>query len=187
MQRTLEPGKQQSIKITAPKKLSKEEIEKMVRQAEQFASDDAKKKEEVEAINQADTPRLLGGEVPEGLRRQGEPGRARRYRGKAERPEVGHQGQECGPHQEEPWMPSPRRRTSSRRRSTSRAAGSQGGQQGPGGAGPQAGPDRFHGQRTAGRARPARKTTTSSMPSSGKRRSSISVSASAPGVRSARI
>ncbi|MGA2378733.1 MAG: Hsp70 family protein, partial [Spirochaetia bacterium] len=48
-------GKQQSIKITAPKKLSKEEIEKMVRQAEQFASDDAKKKEEVEAINQADT------------------------------------------------------------------------------------------------------------------------------------
>ena len=48
-------GKQQSIKITAPKKLSKEEIEKMVRQAEQFALDDARKKEEVEAINQADT------------------------------------------------------------------------------------------------------------------------------------
>ena len=48
-------GKEQSIKITAPKKLSKEEIEKMVRQAEQFASDDAKKKEEVEAVNQADT------------------------------------------------------------------------------------------------------------------------------------
>jgi molecular chaperone DnaK len=48
-------GKQQSIKITAPKKLSKEEIEKMVRQAEQFAADDSKRKEEVEAINQADT------------------------------------------------------------------------------------------------------------------------------------
>jgi molecular chaperone DnaK len=48
-------GKVQSIKITAPKKLSKEEIEKMVRQAEQFASDDSKRKEEVEAINQADT------------------------------------------------------------------------------------------------------------------------------------
>ncbi len=48
-------GKQQSIKITAPKKLSKEEIEKMVRQAEQFASDDAKRKEEVEVINKADT------------------------------------------------------------------------------------------------------------------------------------
>jgi molecular chaperone DnaK len=48
-------GKQQSIKIQAPKKLSKEEIEKMVRQAEQFAADDARKKEEVEAVNQADT------------------------------------------------------------------------------------------------------------------------------------
>jgi molecular chaperone DnaK len=48
-------GKQQSIRITAPKKLSKEEIEKMVRQAEQFAADDAKRKEEVEAVNQADT------------------------------------------------------------------------------------------------------------------------------------
>ena len=48
-------GKLQSIKIQAPRKLSKEEIEKMVRQAEQFAADDAKRKEEVEAINQADT------------------------------------------------------------------------------------------------------------------------------------
>ena len=48
-------GKVQSIKIQAPKKLSKEEIEKMVRQAEQFAADDAKRKEEVEAVNQADT------------------------------------------------------------------------------------------------------------------------------------
>ena len=48
-------GKEQSIRITAPKKLSKEEIDKMVKDAEQFAADDAKKKEEVEVINQADT------------------------------------------------------------------------------------------------------------------------------------
>lgn len=47
-------GKEQSIRITAPKKLSKEEIEKMVKQAEQFAADDAKKREEVETVNQAD-------------------------------------------------------------------------------------------------------------------------------------
>ncbi|MFH1201269.1 MAG: molecular chaperone DnaK [Candidatus Omnitrophota bacterium] len=47
-------GKEQSIRITAPKKLSKEEIDKMVRDAEKFASEDSKKKEEVEAINQAD-------------------------------------------------------------------------------------------------------------------------------------
>jgi molecular chaperone DnaK len=48
-------GKEQSIRITAPKKLSKEEIEKMVKDAEKFAAEDAKKKEEVEVINQADT------------------------------------------------------------------------------------------------------------------------------------
>ncbi len=48
-------GKEQSIRITAPKKLSKEEIDKMVRDAEKFAAEDAKKKEEVEVINQADT------------------------------------------------------------------------------------------------------------------------------------
>lgn len=47
-------GKEQSIRITAPKKLSPEEIEKMVKDAEKFAADDAKKKEEIEAINQAD-------------------------------------------------------------------------------------------------------------------------------------
>jgi len=47
-------GKEQSIRISAPKKLSKEEIEKMVKDAEKFAADDAKKKEEIETINQAD-------------------------------------------------------------------------------------------------------------------------------------
>ena len=48
-------GKEQSIRITAPKKLSKEEIEKMVKEAEKFAAEDSKRKEEVEVINQADT------------------------------------------------------------------------------------------------------------------------------------
>ena len=47
-------GKEQSIRITAPKKLSKEEIEKMVKEAEKYASEDSKKKEEVELVNQAD-------------------------------------------------------------------------------------------------------------------------------------
>lgn len=46
--------KEQSIRITAPKKLSKEEIEKMVKDAEKFAAEDSKRKEEVESINQAD-------------------------------------------------------------------------------------------------------------------------------------
>ncbi|MBN1526127.1 MAG: molecular chaperone DnaK [Candidatus Omnitrophica bacterium] len=48
-------GKEQSIKITAPTKLSKDEIDKFVREAEKFASEDEKRKEEVEARNQADT------------------------------------------------------------------------------------------------------------------------------------
>jgi len=47
-------GKEQSIRITAPKKLSKEEIDKMVKDADKFAADDIKKKELVETINQAD-------------------------------------------------------------------------------------------------------------------------------------
>ncbi|MEK6728254.1 MAG: molecular chaperone DnaK [Candidatus Omnitrophota bacterium] len=47
-------GKEQSIRISAPKKLSKEEIDKMVKDAEKFSADDAKKKDEIEAINQAD-------------------------------------------------------------------------------------------------------------------------------------
>ncbi len=48
-------GKEQSIRITAPHKLSKEDIDKMVKEAEKFAGEDEKKKEEVEIRNQADT------------------------------------------------------------------------------------------------------------------------------------
>lgn len=46
-------GKEQSIKITAPTKLSSEEIDKMVKEAEKYAEADKKKKEEVEVVNQA--------------------------------------------------------------------------------------------------------------------------------------
>jgi molecular chaperone DnaK len=48
-------GREQSIRITAPKKLSKQEIDKMVHEAEKFAAQDAKKKDEVEIINHADS------------------------------------------------------------------------------------------------------------------------------------
>jgi molecular chaperone DnaK len=48
-------GKEQSIRITAPQKLSEEEIQKMVKEAEKFAADDAKKKESAELRNKADT------------------------------------------------------------------------------------------------------------------------------------
>jgi len=48
-------GKEQSIKITAPTKLSSDDIERMVNQAEKYAQEDKKKKEEVELANQANT------------------------------------------------------------------------------------------------------------------------------------
>jgi len=48
-------GREQSIRITAPKKLAKDEIDKMVKDAKQFAAEDAKKKEQAELVNQADS------------------------------------------------------------------------------------------------------------------------------------
>ena len=48
-------GKEQSIRITASSGLSKEEVEKMVRDAEAHAADDKKKRELIEARNQADS------------------------------------------------------------------------------------------------------------------------------------
>ncbi len=48
-------GKAQSIRITAPKKLSKEEIDQMVRNAEKLSDEDKKRREQVELINKADS------------------------------------------------------------------------------------------------------------------------------------
>jgi molecular chaperone DnaK len=48
-------GKEQRITITASTKLSKDEIGKMVAEAENFAEADKKQKEKVELVNQADT------------------------------------------------------------------------------------------------------------------------------------
>jgi len=48
-------GKEQSISITASSGLSKDEIEKMVRDAELHADEDKKKREAIEARNQADS------------------------------------------------------------------------------------------------------------------------------------
>ncbi len=48
-------GKEQSIRITASTKLSQEEIDKMIKQAEKFAEEDKRRREEVELVNQANT------------------------------------------------------------------------------------------------------------------------------------
>ena len=47
-------GKEQHITITSSTNMSKEDIDKAVREAEQFAAEDAKKKEEVDVRNQGD-------------------------------------------------------------------------------------------------------------------------------------
>ena len=48
-------GKEQKITITASSGLNKEEVEKMKREAEQYASQDTKRKEEIEIRNSADS------------------------------------------------------------------------------------------------------------------------------------
>ncbi|PUA34114.1 MAG: molecular chaperone DnaK [Candidatus Terraquivivens tikiterensis] len=48
-------GKDVSVKITAPHRLSKEEIERMIKEAEMYAEQDRKKKEEAELRNEAES------------------------------------------------------------------------------------------------------------------------------------
>jgi molecular chaperone DnaK len=48
-------GKEQKITITASSGLNKDEVEKMAREAQAHATEDAKKKEEIEARNEADS------------------------------------------------------------------------------------------------------------------------------------
>ena len=47
-------GKEQHITITSSSNMSKEDIDKAVREAEQFAAEDARKKEEIDTRNQGD-------------------------------------------------------------------------------------------------------------------------------------
>ena len=71
-------GKEQSIKITGSTGLSKDEVEKMTKEAEAHAAEDAKKKEEVEAKNAADslvftaekTLKDAGDKVPADLKKE---------------------------------------------------------------------------------------------------------------------
>ncbi|MBI4590804.1 MAG: molecular chaperone DnaK [Candidatus Rokubacteria bacterium] len=70
-------GKQQNITITASSGLSKDEIDRMMKETEAHAAEDAQRKQEIEARNQADslvytTERTLrehGDKVPEGERK----------------------------------------------------------------------------------------------------------------------
>jgi molecular chaperone DnaK len=48
-------NKEMSVKITAPHRLSKEEIERMIKEAEKYAEEDKRKKEEAMLINDAES------------------------------------------------------------------------------------------------------------------------------------
>lgn len=71
-------GKEQKITITASSGLSKDEVQKMAREAEAHAAEDSKKKEEVETRNAADTlvytseriMREQGDKIPADLKQQ---------------------------------------------------------------------------------------------------------------------
>ncbi len=71
-------GKEQKITITASSGLSKEEVEKMQRDAESFAAEDAKHKEEIETRNAADslaytaekTLRDYGDKIPDDVKQE---------------------------------------------------------------------------------------------------------------------
>ncbi|MGC8719029.1 MAG: Hsp70 family protein, partial [Thermodesulforhabdaceae bacterium] len=70
--RDMATGKEQTVTITESTNLDKSEIERMLREAEQYAEEDRKRKERVEAKNQTDsmvyqlekTLRELGDKVP---------------------------------------------------------------------------------------------------------------------------
>ncbi len=78
-------GKSQNITITASSNMSKEDIDKAVREAEQFAAEDAKRKEDVDARNQADqllyqcdqTVAELGDKISESEKSQIEAGKSK--------------------------------------------------------------------------------------------------------------
>ncbi len=74
-------GREQKITITASSGLTKEEIDRMVKEAQRFAEEDRKRKEEVEVRNNADSAvyqsekmlRDLGDKVPADVRAEIEP------------------------------------------------------------------------------------------------------------------
>ena len=64
-------SKEQKITITASSGLSKDEVDRMMREAESHADEDKKRKEEIETRNQADQAVYAAERMLQGLRRQG--------------------------------------------------------------------------------------------------------------------
>ena len=100
-------GKEQNITITASTNMSKEDIDKAVKEAEQFAADDKKKREEVDIRNGADqmvfqTEKMLkenGDKLPADVKSEAE--------SKAGRPEDRCSVRQRGRHQGKAGSPEP--------------------------------------------------------------------------------
>ena len=92
-------GKQQSVQITGGSALAKDDIEKMVRDAEEYAEEDRKRREEAEVRNQADSlvyqhrevPRRERGQGARGHQVRGARGAGRGEEGAGEQRHRGHQ------------------------------------------------------------------------------------------------
>ena len=75
-------GKEQKITITASSGLSKDEVDKMQKEAEAHASEDAKRKDEIEARNNGRHHGLPGGK--DAARQQGQDPRRPQHRGRGQ-------------------------------------------------------------------------------------------------------
>ena len=71
-------GKEQHITITSSSNMSKDDIDKAVKEAEKYAAEDKKRREEVEEKNNAEKPRLRRGEADQRERLQDGGGRQER-------------------------------------------------------------------------------------------------------------
>ena len=83
-------GKEQKITITASSGLSKDEVDRMMKEAESHADEDKKRKEEIETRNRADQAVYARRAAAQGHRRQA---RRRRQAGDRERDGGGQEGQ----------------------------------------------------------------------------------------------
>ena len=103
-------GKQQSVTISGGSALGKDDIERMMADAEKYAEEDRQRREEAEVRNRAESPGLHHGEVPLRERRQGSGRRQVRGRVRDRRPEEGarghrHRGDQDGQRARGPGQP----------------------------------------------------------------------------------
>ena len=85
-------GKEQSMTITGGSALPKDDIERMMREAEQYADEDRQRREEAETRNTGGAARLPDREVPGRQRRQAPRRREDQRRRPAGRPQEGSRG-----------------------------------------------------------------------------------------------